>query len=235
MDNHPDIAKRGKLILFFVFAWAGVALLFLFHHTVLSGKNIASKNLSSVHRTYRIPARRGAILDASGMPLVWSEMRLSIYQRRTVPSEAIRQELSNSLKSAFGEFDESALDTTGPEHQLVCEIPPRYFAKVPPLLKKFRFLGETSSEIRIFHHGLSPAAQEKLGKTRLAKSRIVGISGLELQYDSSLKSTPGIAKVMIDKYGRWIPGTWREVVKPKNGKDVRLPWKLKNPTQTDPN
>ena len=231
MDKYYDIAKRSKLILSLIFAWSGVALLFLFHHTVLSGKNIASKNLSSVRRSYLIPARRGAILDASGVPLAWSEIRISIYQRRPPPSRATREELSNSLKTTFGKFDKAALDAIGPDHPLIREIPPLYFAKVPPLLKKFRFLNATSSEIRLVHHALPSTALVTLGKTRMEKYKLVGVSGLELQYDSSLKSTPGVAEVMIDKYGRWIPGTWREVAKPKNGKDIRLPWKLKNPAR----
>jgi hypothetical protein len=32
----------------------------------------------------------------------------------------------------------------------------------------------------------------------------------------------GVFNVMVDRNGKWIPGTWEEKIKPLNGNDIKL-------------
>jgi len=70
--------------------------------------------------------------------------------------------------------------------------------------------------------GLSPALSAAIGGTALIRGRLRGTTGFELERDAELRGRYGMFEVMVDKRGRWIPGTWREVFPARPGKDSRL-------------
>ena len=52
-----------------------------------------------------------------------------------------------------------------------------------------------------------------------------GVSGAEAAHDVLLRGRPGRYRVLLDRTGSWIPGTWRRLSELRPGYDVYLPIK----------
>ena len=47
----------------------------------------------------------------------------------------------------------------------------------------------------------------------------MGVSGLEKLYNRELTGEEGCFRVLVDQYGKWVPGTWKQVEAPRGGFD----------------
>lgn len=68
-----------------------------------------------------------------------------------------------------------------------------------------------------------PSLRARIGECLASEDgELRGVSGLEAEYDASLRGTPGKFIVMLDKYGNWFEGTLQMKRGSIPGRDVRL-------------
>jgi len=231
MSVKPDTNKRAKLLLGGLLVWAALATILLFNKTIVSGNETLKKGLAAARRAYLIPARRGTITDSDGRPLVWSETRAWIFLKRPPLSDAEGENARKALSRVFGKLNSQAFSSFPARRPLVENISPDDFRKIPPLLAKFPFLETVSREIRVKRPGILPETLAEIGAVKPENGKLKGVSGLEMERDAELRGRDGMFEVMVDKQGRWIPGTWMEILKPKPGNDLRLPLPGSAPTE----
>jgi cell division protein FtsI/penicillin-binding protein 2 len=67
-----------------------------------------------------------------------------------------------------------------------------------------------------------PEVRKFLGKVVINNGKCYGLDGAERDYDSELNGIDGVYVVMLDRYRKWIPGTWKLKTEMLPGKDVML-------------
>ena len=68
----------------------------------------------------------------------------------------------------------------------------------------------------------SPAIRGRLGSCGFRDGVLVGMSGLELSCDHRLAGRAGRFTVMLDRWRRWIPASWKLLRPAVPGNDVRV-------------
>jgi len=214
MEPSSPSHKRAAILMFFLFLWAALVAARLFYFTVFAQDEYLAAGERISQRVGRIPSTRGRIMSSTGAVLAWSEMRTDLIVN-TVPESSFRRSF---LERRVGKFIPGfSFDSMESEMAIKKDLPPRELIRLYPLV--LRYLEFEFFRRVIRRH--APGEDEGLiGDTVEEDGRLVGISGYEKRYDRRLRGLDGEFRVMVDKTGRWIPGTWRETVKPRNGHDV---------------
>ena len=177
-------------------------------HFIAAGERIAR-----IER--ELPALRGRILDRNGVPLAWSERYYDLVS--TVPADAV---------------DVPAVRAT------LCETLPRLAADAaPPVwcrgLSPAELLaleavvrgGTVPVTIRMREERIavnSPALRERLGSCESRNGTLVGVNGLESEFNARLTGRPGRFAVMLDRWRCWIPASWKLLRPAVPGRDVTV-------------
>ncbi len=169
----------------------------------------------------QLPAVRGRILDRAGRALAWSERYFDLFW---IPVDG-----TDPNPKSFTEIQQIVADLLVPN-------PPEASAGNPVLLKRNLSTQELLAleafikshreyqlksrveRIRVNH----PVVRGYLGSVEQSDGILVGTSGLEAEYDEVLRGKPGRFEVMLDRRRNWIPGSWKQLEEPIQGKDVVL-------------
>lgn len=168
-------------------------------------------------RERAVPAHRGIIYDTNGEPLAVSAPMLSVGLDRDVAAleDVDHQALAAAVGLTVGELDDR-LASAGERRFvfLARRLEPSYAAAIEALdLKSIRMETE--------YHRFYPAGEtiaHVIGRTNIDD---VGQEGIELAFESELKSLPGRKIVERDLVGRVIDVV-DYVERPRNGADVVL-------------
>ena len=211
--------RRRLIFLCLVFAgWALLCAVQLIRFSVVERESLRRESGRIAEREGSIPALRGQIRDANGIPLAWTEIRRDAVLERWSVSAPVKQSLIRTLKREFS-----------------IEIPPD---AVPPLVIRKNLSPsdmEKFAELMSIYSGLSVRTQIRRRQVEYPEIRgllgectsdpdgtLIGKSGLELLRDPELRGTPGRFRVMLDRRGQWIPQTLRIDPEGTPGHDVRL-------------
>lgn len=212
--------RAAVLLTFFVF-WAAIAAVTLYRRTVTESVKLAERSEFFARKEGVLPAARGRILDANGIPLAWTELHFSLHLHKT--SNGVSNELKVFLQSrfnvkeipGFAPEEKSLLlldDVSAASKELtdLLSIPEKY----PQL------------EIRTRHKRIRvdyPQVVALLGECKEDESGIPhGISGWEKEFESRLCGKAGTFSVLLDRNGKWMPGTVKMLSMPVSGEDVKL-------------
>lgn len=169
-----------------------------------------------IARVWRqLPARRGRILDKNGKVLVWSELYCDLHYNNSGEYELSEDE-QHALIQLFGKLD---FDVP-PSQALRRHLRPDELIALEPLLLKGAPL-----RVVVRHERLvcdSEAVRELAGKVELKNAIQCGISGWELQNELLLRGIPGRYSVLLDRFGNYMPKSFKMGSPPSDGKDLRL-------------
>ena len=167
-------------------------------------------------RTWRsLPAKRGRILDRKGKVLVWSELYCDLHYKEAGESE-LGEDEQHALIEMFGKLDFSVPPSTPLRRHL---RPDEVIALEPLLLKG------APLQIRVRHERVvcnSDTVRRLAGKVALRNGVQCGISGWELENELLLRGLPGRFSVLLDRFGNYMPKSFKLIAPPSNGKDLKL-------------
>ena len=153
----------------------------------------------AARRTFTLPARRGRILDASGLRLVWRERYYDLVS--TLPGEGKLDDWElEELRAAAGPLDGASgklrrnLDAG---EVMALESALRSGVRARIVVRDERMTVD------------SPAVRRHAYEW-------------EIEYARQLGGRDGVVSVMLDRFGRWIPSTVRIEKPPRHGEDLRL-------------
>lgn len=213
---------RSAVLLTFFALWALIAAITLYHRTVVSGELLTENSEAVARKEGVLPAPRGRILDADGVPLAWTEMRFSLYLHKS--PNGISSKLKNFLAEEFQIFSIPDFSENAESLLLKDELPVHtdddleFYLSLP---EKYPQLSVRTVHKRI--HVDYPQIADLLGDCQEDAEGIPhGISGWEKEFETTLCGTAGIFSVMRDRNGKWMPGTMKMLKMPVSGKDVKL-------------
>jgi cell division protein FtsI (penicillin-binding protein 3) len=161
-----------------------------------------------------IPAPRGTIYDRDGVPLAASSeaFRISIAPRDV----ADRRSLSKRLQT-LTKLDSRIIKRKLDPRLKWVRLPGRYDTSVRQALDGVAGIHFDRVQMRFYPRG--PIASEILG---VVNSNGEALSGIELEFDSILAGSPGVALVRRGPRGRAIPGAMIQAQAPHPGRDIYL-------------
>ena len=182
------------------------------------------ERIARVWRT--LPAKRGKILDSKGKVLVWSELYCDLHYNADGENELSEDE-QQKLIELFGKIDFSVPPSTALKRHL---RPDEVIALEPLLLKG------APLKIRVRHERLtcdSETVRRLAGKVELRNGVQCGISGWELENELLLRGIPGRFSVLLDRFGNYMPKSFKLGAPPFDGKDLTLKESLEELEQKD--
>lgn len=215
---------RTLILLFFLCVWGGLSIFQLYKCTVRDREKMLAQCGQFAWKEALLPGKRGAILDREGNTAVSSILQYDILLTHLPTSPSQRKRLAEKLRKDFPSFQKypagKALPLILKENLTAKEI--RKFSA------KYHFWREVtirSTMKRVCHY---PALAYFIGKTALNdQGEMVGISGLEKEFDAVLSGRSGRCQVMLDRFGVWYPESLRILQSPRHGKDVKTDFLLK--------
>ena len=221
-----SLHKRAKVLLIFLFFWAILITGHLFYYTIWAREYYLEKGKTLSEKNGTIPATRGSIFNSDMIPLAWTEryydLSIKPYSRNPIRHKRIFRALNKI-------FPEIKYVENNSEIVIKEDLSPNLQIKCIQLIKHFRELKITT---RIARKQINSERIKKIvGITGEKNGVLYGISGLERKLNTRLKGQKGYFKVMVDRLGDWIPGTWEEKQKSIPGEDIIIECKVIN----DPN
>ena len=174
-----------------------------------------------------LPAKRGRILDREGKVLVWSEIYFDLRYNADGENELSEDE-QQTLIALFGKVDLQA----GPGAVLHRHLTPGELLALEPLLRRGAPL-----KVSVRHERMlcsSDAVRRLAGTVEVRHGTQCGVSGWELEHELTLRSVPGEYSVLLDRFGKYMPKSFRMISKPQEGQDVRLPRTLEELEKEQP-
>ena len=213
---------RSAVLLTFFVIWATIAACTLYRRTVTESEKLAERSETFARKKGVLPAARGRILDADGVPLAWTELHFSLYLHKSPNGVSRNLELFlqdrfqlNKIPDFSPEQESQLLldnmhATSETDLATLLAIPEKY----PQLEVRTRH-----KRIRVDYPQvvmlLGECAEDEFGVSH-------GISGWEKEYEKQLCGKAGTFSVLLDRNGKWMPGTVKMLTMPVAGEDVKL-------------
>ena len=216
--DREQMHRRTVWLIFGLAAWALVISAFLANFCIIDRNTYREESRKLAWRTGIYPALRGQIISENGTPLAWCEKKYTLVLVRMLAlskNDDLVRELNLIYPSPYPVLTQVQIP-----HTLCTGLNPEQVEKAIELQKRFPEVQIQSQVARIVRD--IPALRAMVGEVSWSGGRMVGVSGLEKEYDHMLAGKDGIYKVMVTRHGQWIPGSWQMVTPPENGCDVRL-------------
>lgn len=169
-----------------------------------------------IARVWRqLPAKRGRILDKNGKILVWSELYFDLHYNASGEAELSEDE-QHALIELFGKTDFSV----PPSVPLRRHLKPDELIALEPLLLKGAPLRIVTRHERLVCD--SEAVRALAGKVELRHNVQSGVSGWELENELLLRGIPGQYSILLDRFGNYMPKSFKMAIPPSDGKDLQL-------------
>lgn len=226
MARGPSFSMKKKMlvVLVGVFVVGFVVLIFrLFKLQVLDGSFYAQRAARQQLATVRISANRGSILDRNGKPLaqsatVWDVTVSPSY----IKSDAERNKTADALSQIL-DIDRQTLYNKINQRISYVVIAKRIEKPTQELVANYikenniGYIGLVEDSKRYYPYG--NFASQLLGFTGTDDQ---GLSGVEAQYNSVLKGTPGRLVTAKNAHGTDMPYNYSDYVPPQDGNNVVL-------------
>lgn len=222
-DNNNVSRIRIRILLIIFAVWAVCACGMLVYYACIRSDELKRQSRLLAWRIGTLPPVRGKIITSDGTILAWTEMVFDLVIDPPHLDSKYNFRAYKPLQDTLGDelFNPSTSDTPSFPLTAVRDVP---YDK----LKSLMTLGERYPEITLkprFERMYVDYAdlREISGLCeRDSEGLHIGISGLEKEYDSSLRGTPGEFKVMLDASGRWFTGTLEILTPSIPGNDIIL-------------
>ncbi len=225
-DWRDAFGRRASLLLLLVIIWC--AVLGIRFYKLMEARQTTPESQSS-WRVYTIPAMRGRILDQSGIPLAWSEREIDLVYRKANHMDQIWKDLY-LLEDRMGLKADAAMKAVVHCSSRVVILKRSLNAdEICRVAEVSRRCTRVILRNRFVRHHIEANARilQWLGETRQYGRRQVGVSGIEQKLNQVLLGQDGQFRVMVDRDGNWVPGTWTQIQSPRAGYDRYVNFRLK--------
>ena len=213
------IKTRAKILVFFFLAWAATLGAYIFHYTVVARDGYRQQSRDLSEREGWLPAMRGRILDKDGRPLAWSTRHYDLRVRDSQTHLSVKRKTA-LMTILSRHIPGLSCDDLVPGRTIKKDLTPAEIQKIGELIGP---IPELAIMPKFERYTVDyPAAKEFIGRTESKDSVCVGVAGVERDRDAELNGQDGSFRVMVDKQGRWVAGTWRLLREMSPGKDIRL-------------
>ena len=194
--------KRADLLLLFLFLWGIIITGHLFYYTIYNSEKYIKMGNRLAKREGIIYAKHGKVYDRNNIKLSWSINYTNFVLNELPKNQKYSKKLLQSLKKKFPHIN---IKNKFP-YIIKSDISPTEEVQLTYLTHKFPELKFTITHSRKYKTPAIIKLIEKIESTN--RDKLYGKNGLY--------------EVMADKTGKWIPGTWKEKIKVKNGMDIKL-------------
>ena len=212
---------RSNFLLLLIGLWAVAAAAHVFYYSVWTRTSLLEESGRIAWREGTLPALRGRILDRNGVVLAWTELHYDLYLETLPVRDRRLEQLALRLREDLDYSFTRPLSLLEPNMILKRDLSPEEVRICGGLMKTFPEL-----RVRMRFERLTvdyPSLRDRIGECLASEDgELRGVSGLEAEYDASLRGTPGKFIVMLDKYGNWFEGTLQMKRGSIPGGDVRL-------------
>lgn len=197
----PPLQNRAGILLFFLFLWAALVAAHLFFYTVIARDKYIKRGNAIALRNGPISGKRGKLLDKEGKTIAWSEIYIDLYVDEIPEDPFYRSQLQKVIREYFPYFSFEEYENKRCLRKNLSPMDQIHFYN---LIKKHpEIIFKTRKERRY----ISDKIEKYLIDTGIEKCTM---------------GKNGLFNVMVDRNGKWIPGTWEEIIKPLNGNDIKL-------------
>lgn len=218
-EPRENCVSRRSAILFAVLAlWALAALVRGFWLAGPASGHYIREGEKQARSYGRIPAPRGRILDSRGVPLAWSERYFDLFWQGRA-GEVPGEEILIQLRAIVPDAAAPSAESNGRE-LLRRGLSPDQIRQLESLVKSgngFRIVPRWE-RITVSSRWI----RRRVGAVELRGGELVGVSGLELEFDALLRGRAGEFRVLLDRYRNWIPESWELLRPPEPGRDIKL-------------
>ena len=240
METSANIArKKLKILLFIAISIFAIYFVYLFHIQILRGYLHDERARLTSRRFDIVETIRGTIHDRHGRPLAENHARYAVAVILDKVPESERNSLiarlSNSLAIPHQDIAQK-LNAHNKNNPDPIEIGDKFtlqdivyivehaeqFPGVKWYIKNFRYYpeGERTAHVIGYVGQISSEELQVLHNQEYGRRSIIGKSGVELQYDATLRGKNGNRYYRVDAYGREIET--EEIVDPIPGHDLVL-------------
>lgn len=210
----PVVRRRIRLLAAIFAAWLLVALGRAWYIAVPCRTFYAAIGDRMARRVFRIPAPRGRIMDAEGVPLAWNVHFFDLVS--TAPARGLNAEELAALKKVLPDVDPACVP-------LRRNLTPEEVTGLKEVIDSGVRVQIVTRNERIVID--SPAIRKRVGKVSIEDGVVRGVSGWEKEFDRELSGIVGRMSVMLDRNRNWI--SVESLTPMTAGKDVRLPHALR--------
>lgn len=214
-----SFTNRARPLLAALSIWAVVLAFRLFYFTVFAQSRLQDKGDLLAWRRGRVPAARGDVLDANGAVLAWTERHFDLVLNGSMDDPERRDALMAALQEALS-YAPRTLDRDDRGWIVKESLSPDELTKLKPALTKFDELAVVPRLRRAYVD--YPKVRVIVGVASGTDGALRGESGVEKRFDRVLAGRDGRYRVMLDRRGRWIPGTFVLEKPAVPGDSVRL-------------
>ncbi|MDD5697288.1 MAG: hypothetical protein PHH77_01610 [Victivallaceae bacterium] len=221
LDNRA-FRKRADLIVLGFAVWGAISIGVFFYYAVIAREQYIQLGNKLARREITYYPERARILDKNGVVLAWSEKYYDLYYIDILGSP-------KRTKMILGEVMELLPNLEEPVSGTVYSVIFRSLqpAQIMALEKTVYRFQELQIMPRIERKAVNyPEIRAYLGQVKSVSGRLLGVSGLEKQYNVTLSGIPGRYRVMLDRNKNWIKDSG-ELLRPAvPGKELQLPLTL---------
>ncbi|WP_176014857.1 hypothetical protein [Victivallis sp. Marseille-Q1083] len=226
MKDASKFSLRAKILLTILSIWALLAAAAFFDLAGPGRHRFLDESVSMSRYEGVLPAPRGTIFSADGIPLCWSERSFDLLLTVAgFQSESCRQKAFPALQRQFPElrWPSAGCNPQSPQ-VLKAELTPEELERLVKLIGSSPdFAIVPYLRRKVYDH---PRIRELAGTVEIRNNTMSGRSGWERQYDQQLAGREGIFSVMLDQHRQWIDGSWQLIAEIVPGQDVHLPDRL---------
>ncbi|MDD5598553.1 MAG: hypothetical protein PHV82_11465 [Victivallaceae bacterium] len=217
LDNRK-FKKRADIIVLSLASWAVICIVMFFYYAVIArdwyiylGNKLARRELSYY-------PERARIIDKNGVVLAWSEKYFDLYYNNFTDSPERLSLIYQAVKKIIPEAACPSPDKV--QSMMLRSLRPPQILSMEELIYLYQELQITPRlERKVVDY---PRVRTLIGQVKFVKGRLIGISGLEKEYDAVLSGSPGKYRIMLDRNKNWIKNSGRSVRMAVPGEDVKL-------------
>ena len=208
-----NFKNRTVQVALFFGLWAFILFARLSSLMLFSQTDVQEEMREQIVRTYTFPARRGRIILEGEGQIGWSTRHVDLYLHRSAKTKSVLAELDS-----FFSIDTAKLaERLESDNKVLIfkDMTSEQFDRIFPMISYAPL--ELVSQFRRHH---KRAYSRKLGEVRMMAGEERGLRGAERKFDRTLRGRSLVYQVLVDRYGNWMEGSYREVQSMEIGHDV---------------
>ncbi len=211
--------RRGRWFFSFLAILFVLLEVMLYYWATSGGECYRERGNELSAREGVLPAPRGQIRAKDGRMLAWSELYFDLYLRDITPSSPNYRRLCYELQK---DIPNARVPQSYDGYEQLFLVRSNL---TPDEVRRIDRLALRHSELKIVrrierHVNPNGRLREITGSVEIDEDgAMVGISGLEAQYNGLLTGKPGRFTVMLDRHGKWLDETFVVRRQPVAGRD----------------
>jgi stage V sporulation protein D (sporulation-specific penicillin-binding protein) len=213
-----QIKKRAKILISFFIIWGIVVFGYLIYFNFAEKDFYLKSSKEFSLKEGVIPATRGSIYSYRGYKIAWDEIAYNVALRKKINIHK-KIQIVEEIKKILPKIE--ILNFNSNKNFIAYNLSSEQIEK---LIESKKFdsadLKIRTEKKRVCY--CSKGQEQVIGKAEFKNGVWLGISGLEKKYNDELNGKNGLFSVMVDKNGKWVKGTFKEIKKMIPGKDLSL-------------